>query len=41
MKSIAPLAAGAGFACVTLAMFVQGVLPAMIPESRSGPSSAT
>ena len=35
MKSIAPLAAGAGFACVTLAMFVQGVLPAMIPESRS------
>jgi cytochrome c oxidase cbb3-type subunit 2 len=35
VKSISPLAAGAGFACVTLAMFVQGVLPAMIPESRS------
>ena len=35
MKSIATLAIGAGFACVTLAMFVQGVLPAMIPESRS------
>ena len=35
MKSIAPLAVGAGFAFVTLAMFVQGVLPAMIPESRS------
>ena len=35
MKSIATLAAGAGFACVTLAMFVQGVLPALIPESRS------
>ena len=35
MKSIATLAVGAGFACVTLAMFVQGVLPALIPESRS------
>jgi len=35
MKSLATLAVGAGFACVTLAMFVQGVLPALIPESRS------
>jgi cytochrome c oxidase cbb3-type subunit 2 len=35
VKSIATLAVGAGFACVTLAMFVQGVLPAVIPESRS------
>ena len=35
MKSVATLAVGAGFACVTLAMFVQGVLPALIPESRS------
>ncbi len=35
MKSIAPLAVGAGFFFVTLAMFVQGVLPALIPESRS------
>jgi cytochrome c oxidase cbb3-type subunit 2 len=35
VKSIATLAVGAGFACVTLAMFVQGVLPALIPESRS------
>ncbi|MBM4440480.1 MAG: cbb3-type cytochrome c oxidase subunit II [Candidatus Rokubacteria bacterium] len=35
MKSIASLAVGAGFACITLAMFVQGVLPALIPESRS------
>jgi cytochrome c oxidase cbb3-type subunit 2 len=35
VKSIAPLAVGAGFFCVTLAMFVQGVLPALIPESRS------
>jgi cytochrome c oxidase cbb3-type subunit 2 len=35
MKSIAPLAAGAGFFFVTLAMFVQGVLPSLIPESRT------
>jgi cytochrome c oxidase cbb3-type subunit 2 len=35
VKSIASLAVGAGFACVTLAMVVQGVLPALIPESRS------
>ncbi|MBM3217944.1 MAG: c-type cytochrome [Candidatus Rokubacteria bacterium] len=35
MRSIASLAVGAGFACVTLAMIVQGVLPALIPESRS------
>jgi cytochrome c oxidase cbb3-type subunit 2 len=35
VKSIAPLAVGAGFFFVTLAMFVQGVLPALIPASRS------
>jgi cytochrome c oxidase cbb3-type subunit 2 len=35
MKSIASLAVGAGFALVTLAMFVQGFLPAIVPESRS------
>src|SRR5438309_2023114 len=35
MRSIGSLAVGAGFFCVTLAMFVQGFLPAMIPESRS------
>ena len=35
MKSIGSLAVGAGFFFVTLAMFVQGFLPAMIPESRS------
>ena len=35
MKSVAPLAVGAGFFFVTLAMFVQGVLPALIPETRS------
>ena len=35
MRSVGSLALGAGFACVTLAMFVQGFLPAMIPESRS------
>jgi len=35
MKSIGSLAVGAGFFLVTLAMFVQGFLPAMIPESRS------
>ena len=35
MRSLASVAIGAGFACVTLAMLVQGVLPALIPESRS------
>ncbi len=35
MKSIGSLAVGAGFLMVTLAMFVQGFLPAIIPESRS------
>jgi cytochrome c oxidase cbb3-type subunit 2 len=35
MKSIGSLAVGAGFFMVTLAMFVQGFLPAVIPESRS------
>jgi cytochrome c oxidase cbb3-type subunit 2 len=35
VRSIAPLAVGAGFFFVTLAMFVQGVLPALIPETRS------
>lgn len=35
MRSIASLAVGAGFFLVTLAMFVQGFLPAMLPESRS------
>src|SRR5438876_11851323 len=35
MRSIKSLAIGAGFGFVTLAMFVQGFLPAMIPESRS------
>jgi cytochrome c oxidase cbb3-type subunit I/II len=35
MRSIGSLAIGAGFALVTLAMFVQGFLPAMLPESRS------
>jgi cytochrome c oxidase cbb3-type subunit 2 len=35
MKSIGSLAVGAGFFMVTLAMFVQGFLPALIPESRS------
>ncbi len=35
MKSIGSLAVGAGFFMVTLAMFVQGFLPAIIPESRS------
>jgi cytochrome c oxidase cbb3-type subunit I/II len=35
LKSIGSLAVGAGFFFVTLAMFVQGFLPAMIPESRS------
>jgi cytochrome c oxidase cbb3-type subunit 2 len=35
MKSIGSLAVGAGFFLVTLAMFVQGFLPAMLPQSRS------
>ena len=35
MKSIAAYAIGAGFAFVTLAMFVQGLLPMMAPESRT------
>jgi cytochrome c oxidase cbb3-type subunit I/II len=35
MRSIGSLALGAGFFLVTLAMFVQGFLPAIIPESRS------
>jgi cytochrome c oxidase cbb3-type subunit I/II len=35
MRSISSLAVGAGFFMVTLAMFVQGFLPAVIPESRS------
>jgi cytochrome c oxidase cbb3-type subunit 2 len=35
MKSIKTLALGAGFAFVTLAMFVQGVLPSVVPEARS------
>jgi cytochrome c oxidase cbb3-type subunit 2 len=35
VRSIGSLAIGAGFALVTLAMFVQGFLPAMLPESRS------
>jgi cytochrome c oxidase cbb3-type subunit 2 len=35
MRSITSLAVGAGFFFVTLALFIQGFLPAMIPESRS------
>jgi len=35
MRSIGSLAVGAGFFFVTLAMFIQGFLPAIIPESRS------
>jgi cytochrome c oxidase cbb3-type subunit 2 len=35
MRSITTLAAGAGFFFVTLALFVQGVLPALVPESRA------
>ena len=35
MRSIRSLAVGAGLCFVTLALFVQGFLPAMIPESRS------
>ncbi len=35
MSSLPSLAVGAGFGLVTLALFVQGVLPALIPEARS------
>src|SRR2546428_13546308 len=35
MRSIKSLAIGAGFCFVTLAMFVQGFLPAILPESRT------
>ncbi len=35
MRSIKSLALGAGFLFVSLAMFVQGVLPALAPESRT------
>jgi cytochrome c oxidase cbb3-type subunit 2 len=35
MKSIATLAVGAGFVLVTLASFVQGVLPMLAPETRT------
>jgi cytochrome c oxidase cbb3-type subunit 2 len=35
MRSIKSVALGAGFFFITLAMFVQGFLPAMIPESRT------
>lgn len=35
MRSIKSLAVGAGFCFVTLAMFVQGFLPAVLPESRT------
>ena len=35
MRSIKSLALGAGFFFVTLAMFVQGVLPSMAPEART------
>jgi cytochrome c oxidase cbb3-type subunit 2 len=35
VRSIATLAVGAGFALVTLATFVQGVLPMLAPESRT------
>ncbi len=35
MRSIRSLAVGAGLGFVTLALFVQGFLPAMIPESRT------
>jgi cytochrome c oxidase cbb3-type subunit I/II len=35
MRSIASVAIGAGFALVTLATFVQGVLPMLAPESRT------
>jgi len=35
VRSVASIAVGAGFLFVTLAMFVQGVLPSVIPESRT------
>lgn len=35
MRSIKTLALGAGFFFVTLALFVQGFLPALVPESRA------
>ena len=35
MRSISSLAVGAGFGFITLALFVQGFLPAMVPESRA------
>jgi cytochrome c oxidase cbb3-type subunit I/II len=35
VNSIASVAIGAGFVLVTLAMFVQGVLPMLAPESRT------
>jgi cytochrome c oxidase cbb3-type subunit I/II len=35
MRSIATLAVGAGFALVTLASFVQGLLPMLAPETRT------
>jgi len=35
VRSLSTLALGAGFGLVTLAAFVQGFLPALIPESRS------
>src|SRR6266511_620133 len=35
MRTIRSLALGAGFFFVTLALFVQGFLPSMIPESRT------
>ena len=35
MRSIKSLAIGAGFGFVTLAIFVQGFLPAILPESRT------
>jgi cytochrome c oxidase cbb3-type subunit 2 len=35
MRSIKSLAVGAGFGFVTLATFVQGFLPAILPESRT------
>jgi cytochrome c oxidase cbb3-type subunit 2 len=35
VRSVRTFALGAGFGLITLAAFVQGVLPALIPESRS------
>jgi len=35
VRSITSVAAGAGFLFVTLALFVQGVLPMLVPESRT------